>query len=340
MYELNNALKSVKITTPGKDTFSYEKSSYKKYLNSTIALGTRALYQHNGRRPMSYLFPSLEGRPTGRYPSFKISLRSWRRLTWLLAAHRSLFGFVRGKSTTDAIAQVIGDITNGRQSNGHSRTTVATYLDLDKALERAQPLAILNSLIILGFKGKILAWPKDYLSNRSIVVVALQGFNSNEHRTDTGLPQGSILGPTLFNAHVIIILKQTVTTWTILHAYADDLVLISNGRDPFGRMQQALNRLTAAAESLGLFFSAPKTKIMLFYCIPENIPRFTIGKQPIELVKTHRYLGVVIDDKLHFTPHAKYIKEKLTSSSHFIEHSLRLFLHIPPRLYLWRLHQP
>ncbi|KAK2148061.1 hypothetical protein LSH36_518g02014 [Paralvinella palmiformis] len=67
---------------------------------------------------------------------------------------------------------------------------------------------------------------------KQIIVVALQGFNSNEHRTDTGLPQGSILGPTLFNALVIIILKQTVTIGTKLHAYADDLVLVSNGRDP------------------------------------------------------------------------------------------------------------
>ncbi|KAK2157049.1 hypothetical protein LSH36_200g04053, partial [Paralvinella palmiformis] len=66
-----------------------------------------------------------------------------------------------------------------------------------------------------------------YLSSRSRVV-ALQGFNSNEHPTDTGLPQGSILGPTLFNALVIFILKQTVTIGTKLHAYADDLVLISN----------------------------------------------------------------------------------------------------------------
>ena len=131
---------------------------------------------------------------------------------------------------------------------------------------------------------------------------------------ETGLPQGSILGPTLFNALIIIILRQTVTLGTKL--YADDLVLISNEHNPFGRMQQALNRLTAAAESLGLFFSASKTKTMLFYCRPEVIPRFTIGEQPIELAKTHRYLGVVIDDKLHFTHHAKYIKKTYQPSQY------------------------
>ena len=146
-------------------------------------------------------------------------------LTWLLPPHQSLFGFVWGKSTTDAIAQLIGDITNGRKSNGKNKTTAVTFLDQDEAFQRAQPPAILESLITLGFKGKILAWLKDYLSNRTRVV-ALRGFNSNKHPTDTGLPRGSIFGPTLFNAIVIIILKLADTKGTKLYAYADDLVLI------------------------------------------------------------------------------------------------------------------
>ena len=99
------------------------------------------------------------------------------RLTWIFPAHQSLFGFIRAKSTTDAIAQLIDDITSGRKSTGKNKTTAVTFLDLDKAFERAQPPAILESLITLGFKGKILAWLKDNLSNRTIVV-ALYGFNS------------------------------------------------------------------------------------------------------------------------------------------------------------------
>ncbi|KAK2163440.1 hypothetical protein LSH36_79g03002 [Paralvinella palmiformis] len=75
-----------------------------------------------------------------------------KKLTWLLPPHHSLFGFVRGKSTTDAIAQLIGDITNVLNSNGQNKTTAVTFLDLDKAFERAQPQAILESLITLGLK--------------------------------------------------------------------------------------------------------------------------------------------------------------------------------------------
>jgi len=59
------------------------------------------------------------------------------------------------------------------------------------------------------FQGKILAWLKDYLSNRTILV-ALQRFNSNEHPIDAGLPQGSILWPTLFNPLVIVIFQLGV----------------------------------------------------------------------------------------------------------------------------------
>ncbi|KAK2160349.1 hypothetical protein LSH36_135g00010 [Paralvinella palmiformis] len=319
MYELNNALKSVKITTPGKDTFSYEFfiKAPQIFLQKVLELYNSSW--HQGTLPAQWKKAKVIPIPKPGGSSYRpISLLQniskimekmvANGLTWLLPTPQNLFGFVRGKSTTDAIAQVICDITKGKKANGNNRTTVATFLDLDKAFERAQPLAILDSLITLGFKGKILAWLKDYLSNRSIVV-ALQGFNS----IDTGLPKGSILGPTLFNALVIIILKQTVTFGTKLHAYADDLVLISNERDPFGRMQQALNRLTAAAESVGLFFSASKTKTMLFYCIPEDIPRFTIGEQPIELVKTHSRKGV--STAMLLTLYRALIKTVLTYSA-------------------------
>lgn len=69
--------------------------------------------------------------------------------------HQSLFGFERGKSTTDAIAQIPGDITNGRKSNCKNKTTAGTFLDLDKTFERAQSQAMLDSLITLGFKGSL-----------------------------------------------------------------------------------------------------------------------------------------------------------------------------------------
>ncbi|KAK2150102.1 hypothetical protein LSH36_423g00005 [Paralvinella palmiformis] len=58
-------------------------------------------------------------------------------LTWLVPAHQNLFRYVRGKSTTDAIAQLIGDINNGRKSNGKNKTTAQIFPDLDKAVERA-----------------------------------------------------------------------------------------------------------------------------------------------------------------------------------------------------------
>jgi len=80
------------------------------------------------------------------------------RLSCLIPVHQNLFILVRVQSISNAIAQLIGDITNGGTSNGKNKTTAVTFLNLDKAFERTQPQAILGSLIILGFKGKILAW--------------------------------------------------------------------------------------------------------------------------------------------------------------------------------------
>ncbi|KAK2161160.1 hypothetical protein LSH36_120g02003 [Paralvinella palmiformis] len=57
------------------------------------------------------------------------------RQTWLLSLHQSLVGCVRGKTSTDAIAQLIGDIANRRKSNGKNKTTAVNILNLDKAFE-------------------------------------------------------------------------------------------------------------------------------------------------------------------------------------------------------------
>ncbi|KAK2158547.1 hypothetical protein LSH36_167g00004, partial [Paralvinella palmiformis] len=103
------------------------------------------------------------------------------------------------------------------------------------------------------------------------------------------------------------------TTVTILHTYADDLVLISNGVNPFRMIQQAVHQLMTAAVNPGLFIVASKTKPILFHCRRQVIPWFTLGEQPTDLVKSYKYMWVVINDKLPFNPHVKYIKDKRTS---------------------------
>jgi len=73
-------------------------------------------------------------------------------LTRLLPPHQNLFGFLRGKLTSDAIGQFIINITDGRKSNFQYRTTAVTFFDLDEAFKRAQSQAFIESLITGDYK--------------------------------------------------------------------------------------------------------------------------------------------------------------------------------------------
>ena len=102
---------------------------------------------------------------------------------------RNSHGFVQGRSTADALSQVIDFISS-------RRSAVGVFIDLEKAFELAQHDTILATLAGLGVRGNLLAWLRNYLTGRSGQVSFL-GRMSRRHDLRCGVPQGSVLGPAL-----------------------------------------------------------------------------------------------------------------------------------------------
>ena len=94
-------------------------------------------------------------------------------------------------------------------------------LDISKAFDRIWHAALLHRLKYYGISGQIFGLISSFLINRWLRVV-LDGKSSQEYSVNAGVPQGSILGPTLFLLYINDFPDNVLCDISI---YADDTTL-------------------------------------------------------------------------------------------------------------------
>ena len=110
-----------------------------------------------------------------------------------------------------------------------SGTTQAVALDISKAFDRVWHAGLLHKLKSYGISGKIFGLISSFLSNRWLQVV-LDGKSAQEYPVNAGVPQGSILGPTLFLLYINDLPDDVI--------YPDDTTLYSKCDQAFDLWQQ------------------------------------------------------------------------------------------------------
>ena len=120
-----------------------------------------------------------------------------------------------------------------------------------------------------------------------------------------GIPQGSVLGPTLWNIGYDSILRIGLPVRCSSICYADDTFLVVRGssfREAVVRAELGAIVVVRAIERLGLKVSIKKTEAVAFAC---EVPRASlrIGDIEIEVKSSIKYLGLVLDSRWTFREH-------------------------------------
>src|SRR5690606_15581038 len=112
--------------------------------------------------------------------------------------HNNQFGFMKKRSCNDAVLHLTEFITN-KLDKGFKCLTI--FLDLKKAFDTVNHDFLKQKLHFMGFRANFLKFLASYLCNRQQRVKINNTF-SEFNMIDTGVPQGSVLGPLFFILYI------------------------------------------------------------------------------------------------------------------------------------------
>lgn len=180
------------------------------------------------------------------------------------------------------------------------------YTDLSRAFDRIDHNILIDRLRLFGLSESLISLFASYLDSRK-QFVEIRGFKSAVYDAPSGVPQGSILGPLLFDMFIDPISKILNTFFLI---YADDIKIFSRIScvTDCENIQRDLDSLEMWCSTNGLSLNASKCYVMS-YTRKKNPVLFNYIIQDCYLTRpdTVRDLGVVFDSSLSFRNHYESI---------------------------------
>lgn len=222
------------------------------------------------------------------------------------------YGFREKRSTVDAIV-FLKDFINNQTDKGNY--VIAVSLDIKNAFNSLPWGTIRWSLERKGFPIYLRRIIDSYLHERCVECPACDG-KIQVYPMTAGVPQGSVLGPFLWNIAFDFAIEMKAKPGSEIIAYADDTLVVSWGRtieQTQSRVNDQLVPVLRRLESLGLTVAAQKTDAVLFPGrgrVPEKPVLIRINREYVRTSPFMKYLGVMLDSRLNFREHFSYVAVK------------------------------
>lgn len=228
---------------------------------------------------------------------------------------RTQFGFRRGRSTIDAITEAREYM---EELFKEGKVVIGVSLDIKNAFNSMPWRVIgmaLNKLRIPLYIRRII---RDYLSGRKLSFPKNDG-TTGGREVERGVPQGSILGPLLWNVGFDAVMnKKDLPIDCKVICYADDTMIMAGGEDweeTTVYANLAVDTIIHRIEDRELEVSPSKTEIVGFHEKGRQAnTTIRVAGKDIKVGRRMKYLGLILDNKWSFIDHFTELAPRLERS--------------------------
>ncbi|RWR99285.1 RNA-directed DNA polymerase from mobile element jockey-like protein, partial [Dinothrombium tinctorium] len=219
------------------------------------------------------------------------------------------FGFRKNHSTQCAALAIQHFIAKNLDDK---KFCALISIDFSKAFDTIDRQILLDKLFFIGVTDKAYTWFSSYLKCRKQFIKA-NGKKSKFAYNNLGVPQGSILGPILFEIYLMDIFNLPLHGTLI--GYADDLYLMISGSscdDLNHKANQDLKLIKSWVTRNKMIMNKQKCSFILFSGKKETKQiELLIGDYKIRQSNQIKVLGIIFDEKFNFQMHIDGISQKI-----------------------------